>query len=112
MTVVVPVFNNEDTIKKTLDSILAQKTNFQSIIKVAEDGSTDATQKILVEYREKHPAVIQLFMQGKSRGMEKAVQRVLKTVDTQYYILLAGGDDWSDAGKLQRQVDAGSVQET
>ena len=112
LTVVVAAFNNETTIKKTLDSILAQKTSFKFIIKVAEDGSTDATQKILVEYREKHPGLIQLFMQGKSRGIEKAVNRVLKTVDTQYYVLLAAGDDWSDPGKLQRQVDAGSVQKT
>lgn len=106
LTVIVPAYNNEATIKKTLDSILTQKTDFKFIVKVAEDGSKDGTQKILMEYREKHPGIIRLFMEGKSKGAEKALRRVLKTVDTEFLAFVEAGDIWSDPHKLQTQIDA------
>lgn len=104
LTVVVPAYNNAATIKKTLDSILAQKTDFKFIVKVAEDGSKDGTQKILMEYREKHPGIIRLFMEGKSKGAEKVLHRVLKTVDTEFLAFAEAGDTWSDTHKLQAQM--------
>jgi predicted SAM-dependent methyltransferase len=105
LTVVIPACNNEATIRKTLDSVLAQKTNFKFIVKAAEDGSKDGTQKILMEYREKHPDIIKPYMQSKSLGAEKALHRVLKTVDTEFIAFVGGGDYWNDPGKLQTQVD-------
>ncbi len=106
LTVVVLSRNNETTIVKTLDSILAQKADFKFIIKVAEDGSKDRTQQVLLEYQEKHPDVIRLMMNGRSLGAEKALHRVLKTIDTEYFAFIEGGDCWTDTGKLQMQIDA------
>ena len=106
LTVVVQAENDEATIAKTLDSILAQKTDFKFIIKVAEDLSRDGTRKILMNYQGKYPEAIRLIMSPKRVGAEKALYRVLKTVDTEYLAFVEGGDYWSDPDKLQTQVDA------
>jgi predicted SAM-dependent methyltransferase len=105
LTVIVPAYNNETSIAKALESILEQKTSFDFIIKVAEDASTDGTQKILLACRERHPGIIKLFMKGKSIGAEKNLRHVLKTVDTKYFTFLAADDVWRDKSRLQTLVD-------
>jgi predicted SAM-dependent methyltransferase len=106
LTVIVSSCNNEATIRKTLDSVLGQKTNFKFNVKVVDDGSKDGTPKILSEYREKHPGVVRLFMQGKAIGAERSIHRVLKTADTEFLAFIDANDHWSDSGLLQTQVDS------
>lgn len=49
LTVVVPVYNVEDYIEETLDSLLSQSfTNWEAII--VDDGSTDGSSQIVSEY--------------------------------------------------------------
>lgn len=44
-------YNQKNTIKKCLDSILAQKTNFDFEIIIKDDCSTDGTIEIIKEYQ-------------------------------------------------------------
>jgi glycosyltransferase involved in cell wall biosynthesis len=52
ITVLIPAYNAEKTIKKAIDSILNQ-TYDQKLIKliVCNDGSTDGTLQILTDYK-------------------------------------------------------------
>ena len=54
LSVIVPAYNAEKTIRESLDSILAQTRPVDELI-VVNDGSTDGTEKILLEYREAYP---------------------------------------------------------
>src|ERR1700722_5772750 len=47
LTIVVPVFNEERTIRRVLDSLVAQPLPGDVEIIVVDDGSTDRTQEIL-----------------------------------------------------------------
>lgn len=50
-TVVIPAYNAEKYLRRCLDSICYQNTNFDYEVIVVNDGSTDSTEDILREYR-------------------------------------------------------------
>jgi glycosyltransferase involved in cell wall biosynthesis len=52
ITIAIPVYNNEKTLKKTLESAINQKTNINYEILVVDDASEDGTIEILLEYRD------------------------------------------------------------
>ncbi len=50
ISVVVPVYNGEKTIKKTIEALLSQKTEKKYEIIIVDDGSTDNTPNIIKKY--------------------------------------------------------------
>lgn len=57
VSVIVPAYNAEDTLKECIDSILAQTLEEIEII-IVNDGSADGTQKIISDYESKYPGKI------------------------------------------------------
>ena len=54
-SVIIPVYNVEDYIKESLDSIVQQSIGFDCIqVIIVDDGSTDNSGKICKEYAEKY----------------------------------------------------------
>jgi len=53
VSVIIPVYNSERYINKTLDSVLAQTYKLIEIVLV-DDCSTDNTEQLINEYTEKH----------------------------------------------------------
>ena len=51
ISVIVCTYNQEDTIGRTLDSILAQKCHLPIEIVIGEDGSTDGTLAVCQQYQ-------------------------------------------------------------
>ena len=60
ISVIVPAYNVEKTIKRTLDSILKQTYSELEVV-VIDDGSTDHTGKIIDWYQKKYPKKIRVF---------------------------------------------------
>ena len=56
-SVIIPVFNNAQYIKQTLDSVFAQIDSDVEVI-IINDGSTDKTQQILEEFQKKYANII------------------------------------------------------
>ena len=101
-------YNHGKYVKKTLDSILEQKTNFKYEILLHDDASTDNTAEIIREYEEKYPDIIKPIYQTENQYSK----RVAITHIYQYprargkYIAFCECDDyWTDENKLQKQVD-------
>lgn len=101
-------YNHEKYIKKCLDSILAQKTNFKYEIIINDDASTDNTTNIIKEYEEKYPEIIKPIYQieNKYSKGEAIVEEYMLPKATGKYIAFCECDDWwlSD-DKLQKQYD-------
>ena len=57
LSVIVPAYNAEKTIRQCLDSILAQTRPVDELI-IINDGSRDGTESILCEYAERFPNVV------------------------------------------------------
>lgn len=112
-SVCVVTYNHKDYIKQCLDGVLMQQTNFPYEIILGEDGSTDGTREICMEYAEKYPEIISLFLRsrkdviyinGKPTGRYNMIE-CLKEARGKYIALCEGDDYWTDPLKLQKQVD-------
>ena len=57
ISVVIPAYNEESRLPRTLDAIFAylQKRTYRAEILVVDDGSTDRTAQIVSGYQQKHP---------------------------------------------------------
>ena len=73
LSVIVPAFNAENTLRECLDSILNQTRPVDELI-VINDGSTDATESILQEYADRYPETVRFRTvenggQGRARNI-------------------------------------------
>jgi glycosyltransferase involved in cell wall biosynthesis len=72
ISVVVPAYNEEKTISQVLDHLLSKVQSLGEII-VIDDGSTDKTGEICLQYSEKHPAV-HYYLQPRNMGKTEALK--------------------------------------
>jgi len=113
VSICVGTYQHSRYIKECLDSLLSQKTNFPFEIILGEDQSTDGTREICIEYANKYPEIIKLFLrdrkdviyiEGKATGRFNFIQN-LKACEGKYIALCDGDDYWTDINKLQKQID-------
>ena len=110
ISVGVITYNQEFTIRQTLDSILAQKGDFDLELVIGEDCSLDNTFAICQEYADKYPisnvkCQIVLLPNQKNLGIMANFARVMQACTGDYVGICAGDDYWCDEYKLQKQLD-------
>ncbi len=105
VTVCLITYNHEKYIRQCIDSVLAQKTNFEWDIVIAEDCSPDNTRAILLEYAQQYPQKFQLILQEKNIGGGENYLQLLHTPKGKYIAYIEGDDYWTDENKLQKQAD-------
>ncbi len=105
VSVVTITYNHEKYIRETLDSILAQQTNFTFELIIADDHSTDGTQAIVREYAAAHPDIIVPVLRQKNIGAQRNFHDALRRTKGKYIALCEGDDYWTDPHKLQLQTD-------
>jgi glycosyltransferase involved in cell wall biosynthesis len=105
VSVAMITFNHERFIHEAINSILSQKTDFHFELVLGEDHSTDSTRHICEEYVQKYPEKIRLLPSNKNLGMIPNLIRTFQACLGQYIAFLEGDDYWTDALKLQKQVD-------
>lgn len=104
ISVSVLTYNQEATIGRTLDSILAQKTDLQYQIIIGEDGSTDNTRQICEQYVKLFPDKIILLPAAKNKGLLRNLIDVYNYCDGEFITGCAGDDWWHNPNKLQMQT--------
>lgn len=127
LSVIIPVYNAEKTLKRCMESVLKQKDEDLEIILI-NDGSTDASDKIIQEYKEKNPKIISYYKK-KNTGVADTRNYGIKKAKGSY-ILFLDADDYLDIHlyslvkqymekgidlikfKLQREDEKGNVIET
>ena len=105
VSIICTVFNKEPWLKKTIDSFLAQKTEFSFEIILVDDASTDGSRKIIADYEASHPDLIRAFYQDENQGISKTWVTICKEARGHYIARCDGDDFWIDHLKLQKQVD-------
>jgi glycosyltransferase involved in cell wall biosynthesis len=113
VSVCVQTYQHVNYIKDCLEGILMQQTDLSFEILLGEDQSTDGTREICIEYAERFPDKIRLFLHrrennikinGNFTGRFNLIYNLLSAKGK--YIAICEGDDyWTDPLKLQRQVD-------
>ncbi len=91
VSVIVPAYNEEKTIKGTINSLLAldYPKNLLDII-IVNDGSTDNTKKIIEKYKNKQITIISQGNQGKgcalNNGLKKAKGTYIACLDADSFV--------------------------
>ena len=113
VSVVTTTYQHAPYIRQCLDSILMQETDFPYELIIGEDGSTDGTREICIEYANKYPDKIRLFL--RDRKLTQYVTKDGRTIRFNghfaraaargKYVAMCEGDDyWIDKHKLEKQV--------
>lgn len=102
ISVIIPAYNAERYLEKSLESVLNQTYKDFEII-IVNDGSTDATDRIARNFVAEYPDVIQYFQQS-NRGVGAARNTGIAHAKGQYLAFLDADDRWLPQ-KLQVQID-------
>jgi len=87
-----PVRNGEETIRRALDSLLAQTfTDFELI--VVDNVSTDSTMEILESYRDLNPR-IQIHQNPTNIGQQPNFDKVISLATGDYFMWASADDAW------------------
>ena len=93
LSVIVPVYNAEKYLSRCLDSLLSQDVENYEVICV-NDGSTDGSRAILLEYHKNHPHIIKIVEQNnqglpaaRNAGMVVAKGTVVAFCDSDDYLI-------------------------
>ena len=105
VSVCIFTYNHEKYIRKCIESVLMQKTNFRFEIVLGEDYSTDRTKEICLDYATIFPEKIRVLDRGKNIGMCENIFGSMKMCKGDYIAILDGDDYWIDPLKLQKQYD-------
>lgn len=103
ISIIVPVYNAEDSIAIALDGLLNQTWRNIEVI-VVDDASTDRTADVVLEYAKKHRC-IKFYRNTKNQGAYVARNRGFE-LSTGQFVTVHDGDDWSHPQKLELQMAA------
>ncbi|NND51905.1 MAG: glycosyltransferase [Flavobacteriaceae bacterium] len=101
-------YNHENFIEQAIESVMKQETDFDFMLFIGEDCSTDNTRVICERLKEKYPDQITLLLNEINIGGRANACNVYKACldsSAPYIALIEGDDYWTDSQKLQKQID-------
>jgi glycosyltransferase involved in cell wall biosynthesis len=101
VSVIIPVYNAEDGVQTSLNSMLSQTWDNLEVV-VVDDCSQDKTVEVVEGYVKKDPRV-KLIKAAKNGGAYAARNLALNEV-TGDFVTIHDADDWSHAEKIEIQV--------
>jgi glycosyltransferase involved in cell wall biosynthesis len=105
VSVMIITYNHQRFISQALESVLAQKVDFDYEIVVGEDCSTDGTREIVMDFHRRFPDRIVPLLRAHNLGSSGNMEATLAACRGQYLALLEGDDYWTSENKLKKQVD-------
>lgn len=102
ISVIIPCYCQQDLVIKAIESI--PKRNDIEIM-VIDDGSTDNTWNNLLEYRNKHPELLNLILlyNEENKGVAYTVNKGYDLANGEYVVLL-GSDDYFYTDKFEEAI--------
>lgn len=98
-------YNHEKYIRRCLEGVLMQRTNFEYEIVIGEDCSNDATLQIVKEFKKEFPSIINVISHPVNVGIQENSRKVKEACLGKYHASCEGDDYWIDPNKLQMQYD-------
>ena len=93
LTISIAAYNVENFIKKALDSLLGVNNAKDIEILVEDDGGTDNTANIVIEYEEKYPDIVKLIHKengglsdARNVGIENATGEYIQFIDSDDFV--------------------------
>lgn len=108
LSVVMITYKHEQFIKKSIEGVLMQKTDFDFELILADDCSPDNTSNIVNDLLAKNNnqrCNVKYTRHEKNKGMMGNFIWALSQSKSKYIALCEGDDYWIDEYKLQKQID-------
>ena len=99
ISVVIPLYNKESSIRRTLESVFSQTYQHFEII-IVDDGSTDNSSAVIEAYNDSRICLIK----QKNAGVSSARNKGIKYSKGDYIAFLDADDEW-DNDYLERQIE-------
>lgn len=93
LSILIPAFNTERFIAKTIDSVLAQTYKDWELI-ILDDKSTDNTYQVALRYAEKYPDKITLHRNESNLGMMLNWNKGIDLCKNELFVKLDADDIW------------------
>ena len=104
ISVLMGIYNCEETLAEAIDSILAQTyTNWELIL--CDDGSKDGTYAVAESYRQRFPEKIILLQNEQNKGLNYTLNRCLAQASGEF-IARMDGDDLCSADRFAKEITA------
>lgn len=100
--VIIPVYNGAKFILRAIESVEAQTVRPNKLI-IVDDGSTDDTEKVVLEYKKNSSLNIQ-YIKKDNAGPNSARNAGLAVCETPFVAFLDSDDEWC-TNKLQKQLE-------
>ncbi len=102
ISVIMGIYNCENTLKEALDSLLAQTyKNFRVIL--CDDGSRDGSLKLALKYQELYPDKFLVIKNPSNMGLNYTLNHCLEYANTEY-VARMDGDDISLPDRFATQI--------
>lgn len=101
VSVIIPVFNGEETIIRAVDSVLQQETNWDFEIIIVNDCSNDGTLDLLSRYEKNEK--VSIINNSENIGVNKSRNKAIHLSKGEYIAFLDSDDIWN-LNKLDFQV--------
>lgn len=98
LSIIIPLYNNEDTLARCLESVLSQDIDHCEII-IVDDGSTDSSGAMADEWAKKHPQI--RVLHKPNGGVSDARNHGLDHMKGQY-VTFVDSDDTLAPGTLRK----------
>ena len=95
-SVIIPVYNVEDYLEETIESVVNQTIGFEDNIQIVliNDGSPDNSEKICLKYKELYPNNI-IYYQQKNSGVSVVRNKGIELATGTFSTMLDSDDKWS-----------------
>ncbi|MCB7302619.1 glycosyltransferase family 2 protein [Bariatricus massiliensis] len=103
LTIVIPAYNVENYIEKTIESLIIPEILDDIEILIINDGSLDTTEQKALVYEEKYPDSIRIISKNNG-GHGSAINCGIQNA-TGKYVKILDGDDWVDKIGIQKLVE-------
>lgn len=103
ISVIIVTFNQEATVGRAIDSVLAQDFAGEMEIVIGDDCSTDGTGRVCREYAERYPDKIRYVRRERNIGLSANYFDCIRRCSGRYIADCAGDDHWVLREKLTLQ---------
>ncbi len=103
LTIIVPTYNAEKYLRRTLESFLIETILEEIEVLVINDGSTDNSLAVAMEYASRHPDSYHVITKengGHGSGINCGIENA-----TGFYFKVVDADDWVDSAAFCRLVE-------
>lgn len=105
VNIILITYNHAEYIRRTLESILMQKTVYDVEIIVADDSSPDNTVDIIKEYENQSSFSFTFLPKTVNLGYNLNYRRAFAACTGNYVAIMEGDDYWVQSNHLQNHVD-------